>query len=195
MVKKSGRKSGYPIEDIILHRWSPRAMSGEALEKKELMTLFEAARWAPSSGNEQPWRFVYATKGTKYWDEFFGILNKGNQEWCKNSAVLVITLSKTKWEEDNTPNDTHSFDTGAAWENLALQGSSMDLVIHGMEGFDHEKAGQFLKIDDSYKIEMMIAIGKPGKIEVLSPKNQAREKAKDRRHLNEIVFEGRLPIS
>lgn len=188
-----GRVAEHPIAELMLRRWSPRAMSGEAVSEAELMTLFEAARWAPSSGNEQPWRFVYARKGTVYWDEFFSLLGRGNREWCTNAGVLIITLSRKTWEEDDTPNDTHSFDTGAAWENLALHGSILGLVVHGMAGFDYERARELLGVSDAYAIEMMIAIGKRGDSSVLSEKNKAREKPSERKTVDEFAFEGRLP--
>lgn len=191
-MEKTERSSDYKIEPLLLHRWSKRAMSGEEITEKELMTLFEAARWAPSSGNEQPWRFIYARKGTNFWDEFFSLLNKGNQEWCVRASVLVIVFSATQWSDDKSPMRTHSFDTGAAWENLALQAAASDIVVHGMEGFNYDEARKLLHLDASYNIEMMIAIGKAGDKNLLSHRNQAREEAKGRRKLSEIVFEGRI---
>jgi nitroreductase len=181
----------FSIDPLFLRRWSSRAMSGEALSQGELMTLFEAARWAPSSSNEQPWRFVYALRGTRYWEKFFALLDSGNQEWCKNASVLVITLSK-KTDEDGEPNDTHSFDTGAAWENLALQGSISGLVVHGLGGFNYKKARALLKLDDTFTVEMMIAIGKKGKLEDLPERFRSRESPNDRKRLKEFVFEGKI---
>ncbi len=187
-----GRTAAHPIEDFILQRWSSRAMSGESVSEEELMSLFEAASWAPSSGNEQPWRFVYARKGTPYWKDFFDLLKPGNQEWCARAAVLIITISRKTWEEDDSPNQTHSFDTGAAWENLALQGIASNIVVHGMAGFDYEKAHSLLELPEQYAIEMMIALGKPGKGKNLSEKNRAREKLSNRKPLHDFVFEGRF---
>lgn len=169
-------------------------MSGEALSDMELATLFEAGRWAPSSSNEQPWRFVYAKQGTRYWQEFFDLLAEGNKAWCKNAAVLIITLSKKTWDDDGSLNATHSFDTGAAWQNLALQGAALDLVVHGMAGFDYDKARQLLQLPEAYAVEMMIAVGKPGRTEDLPEKYRARETPNERKATKEFVFEGRLPL-
>lgn len=184
------RKSAYPINHLFTDRWSPRSMSGEAISDKELMTLFEAARWAPSSYNNQPWRFLYAKKGTASWDTFFDLLVKFNQSWCKNAAVLVVVISKDTFDLNGKPARTHSFDTGAAWENVAFQGTISGLVVHGMEGFSYKQAKEKLNIPDGYTVEAMIAIGKPGNKEDLSKELQESEKRSDRKPLSEIVFEG-----
>ena len=187
---ETSRKSSYDINPLILNRWSPRSMSGEELNEKEFMPLFEAARWAPSSYNNQHWRFIYAKKDTKYWNSFFNLLVPGNQAWAKNAALLVIAVSKKTFDHNGKPAITHSFDTGAAWENLALEGSKRNLVVHGMEGFDYDKAREFLKLTEEYQVEAMIAIGKPGKKEDLPEQARAMEQPSGRRPLSEIVFEG-----
>lgn len=186
------RISTYPINPLILNRWSPRAMSGEPLTDEELFPLFEAARWAPSSFNAQPWRFLYAKKDSKYWKDFFNFLGEFNQKWCKHAAVLVVIIARTTYEHNNKPSVTHQYDTGAAWENLALEGSSRGLVVHGMEGFDYLKARQDLNIPEDYVVLAMAAIGKLGKREDLLPELQPREIPSDRKPLSEIMFEGRL---
>ncbi len=185
------RKPEYPINKIFLNRWSSRFMSGKLIGKKELMTLFEAAKWAPSSGNNQPWRFVYALKGSKYWPIFLSFLKEGNRKWAKNASALVVTLSKKTWD-DGSYAKTHLFDTGSAWENLALQGSLSGLVIHGMEGIHYSKIRKMLKIPKEYEMAMMIAIGKPGKIFELPEYLQKMEKPNNRKKLKEIVFEGKF---
>ncbi len=182
------RTTEYPINEIFLKRHSPRAMSGEALSKEEIMTLFEAARWAPSSRNFQPWRFIYATRESKEFENFLNFLTESNRVWCKNASMLVVTISK-KTNPDGTEAKTHSFEAGSAWENLALQASEMNIVAHGMGGILPEVIKEKLKLSDDYKIEMMIAIGKPGKIEDLPQKLREREKPSTRKSLEEIVFE------
>ena len=189
---KTIRKSEYNISPMILNRHSTRAMSGESLDEEEFMPLFEAARWAPSSHNNQHWRFIYAKRDTKYWDDFFNILGEWNQVWCKNAALLVIVVSKKTLDINGKPVRTHSFDAGAAWENLALEGSRRKLVVHGMGGFDYEKAKKLLGLGDEYNIEMMVAIGKPGKTENLPKEYHVREQHSERKPLSEIVFEGRM---
>ena len=186
----NNRSTEYNIDDIFLNRYSPRAMSGEPISKSELMTLLEASRWAPSASNIQPWRFLYAIKGTADFDLFLSFLMEGNQVWCKNAGALIIGLSK-KNADDGKPNVTHSFDTGSAWENLALQGATMKLVIHGMAGYNMEPLRKELNIKDEYNIELMIAIGKPGKIEDLPEYLREREVPSQRKNLEEIIFEGK----
>jgi nitroreductase len=186
------RKANYLINDIFLKRHSPRAFSGEAISKEELMTLFEAARWAPSASNRQPWRFIYAMCGTPEFEKFFSFLIDFNKDWAVRASVLIVAISK-KTKSDGTPNVTHSFDAGAAWENFALQASTMGLIAHGMGGFDFDKAKSELVVPDDYSVEMMIAVGKPGKVEDLPESLRERETPNDRKPLEEIVFEGKLP--
>lgn len=193
MIKESKiRKSEYPVNKIFVDRWSPRAMSGKAISKKELMTLFEAAKWAPSSGNNQPWRFVYALNGSEYWQIFLDFLKEGNRKWAVNASALIVTLSKKTWDEDDSYSKTHMFDTGSAWENLALQGSLMGLVVHGMEGINYAKIRKKLKIPKEYGVAMMIAVGKPGKFSELPDYLRKREFPNGRKKLKEIVFEGKF---
>lgn len=186
------RKQEYRVLPLILGRWSPRAMSGEEISDEDLMSLFEAARWAPSSYNNQPWRFIYARKNTPYWDRLFNLLVEFNQSWCKNAAALIVVISGKNFEFNNSPSVTHSFDAGAAWENLALQASSMGLVAHAMQGFDYQKAKEELEIPDDYAVEAMIAIGKMGKKESLPKELQEREIPSDRKPLKDIIMEGRF---
>lgn len=187
---KNTRRAEYPIDHLFLNRWSPRAMSGESLTDDELMPLFEAARWAPSAFNAQQRRFLYAKRNTQNWDVYFDLLSQGNKIWAKNAAVLVVVISRKNFEHNEKPSRTNMYDTGAAWENLALEGSLRGLVVHGMQGFDYEKARTVLKIPDHYEVCAMIAIGKKGKKEDLPENLQEREQPNGRRPLKEIVIEG-----
>jgi nitroreductase len=184
------RKPDHDIEPILFHRWSPRAMSGEEISEQELMTLFEAARWAPSSYNAQPWRFLYARRGTANWDRFFDLMVEFNQSWTKHAAVLMVVVSRKAFEWNDQAAPTHSFDAGAAWQNLALQGSAMGLVVHGMQGFDYDKARLELNVADEFQVEAMIAVGKPGKREDLPEDLQEREQPSDRKPVAEIAIKG-----
>lgn len=191
MIKGSEtRKADYAIEPLLLDRWSPRAMSGEEISREELMRLFEAARWAPSSFNTQQWRALYARRGTEHWQTFFDLLVDGNKAWAKNAAVLVVFISRKLFDHDDEPSITHSYDCGAAWENFALQGFQQGLVVHGMQGFDYERARKELAIPAEFQVEAMAAVGKTGAKELLPEKLQARETPSDRRKLSESVFEG-----
>ena len=187
---ESARKSNYPINPLILNRWSPRSMTGEALNDDDIMSLFEAARWAPSSYNNQPWRFIYAKRNTEHWDRFFNLLAEGNKNWTKNAALLVVVISRKNFEFNEKPAITHQFDAGSAWENLALEASSRGIVAHGMQGFDYEKACVNLGVPHDFEVMAMIAIGKKGPIEILPPEVQEKEKLTDRKPLKEIIMEG-----
>jgi len=188
----NGRKPEYPVGSIFLERHSPRAMSGELVSKEELMSLFEAAKWAPSAYNSQPWRFLYALKDTSEWETFFNLMGDFNKEWTKNAGALIVVISRKNFEHDGNPSITHSFDTGAAWENLALQGTASGLVVHGMSGFDYEKARNDLDVPEGYSVEAMIAVGKPGKEEDLPEQMRAGEKPNGRKDINEIAIEGKF---
>lgn len=189
------RKPEYPIHSLILNRWSPRAMSGESLTDKELMPLFEAAKWAPSSYNAQPWRFIFAKRETSHWKSLFGLLVESNQKWASQAGALVVIASHMIFEHNQKPSQTHSFDTGAAWANLALEGSARDLVIHGLQGFDYDKAKEVCNIPDDFSVEAMIAIGKRGDPNTLSTELKSKETPSSRKPLSEIVFEGTFPKS
>lgn len=158
------RKSEYPILPLFLERWSSRVMSGEPLTHHEIMTLFEAARWAPSSFNEQPWRFIYALRDTPGWKKLFDLLVPANQKWAHTAAVLMVIISSKKFAYDNSPNAVHQFDAGSAWMSLTLQAQSMNLVAHGIAGFDFERARTELKIADNFTVCAMLAVGRPGSL-------------------------------
>jgi nitroreductase len=188
------RKADHPIDKIILDRWSPRAMSGEKISEAELLTLFEAARWAPSSNNNQPWRILYARRDTEHWPVFYDLLADSNKVWTKNAAVLLVMISKNTFD-NGQPARTHSYDTGAAWENLALQGNLKGYVVHGMQGFDYERARTSLNIPEGFTVEAMAAIGIPGNKEDLPEYQQKREFPSDRRKVTETVCEGPFRLS
>ena len=184
------RNSAFKINSIILNRWSPRSMTGEELDNDTLMSLFEAARWAPSSFNNQPWRFIYAKRNTKYWDKIFDLLVESNKVWAKNAGILVVVISNKNFEHNGKFSITHQYDAGAAWENLALEATSRGLIAHGMQGFDYQKARDRLEIPEDFDVMAMIAIGKKGPKENLPPNLQQKENPNDRKPLNEIIMEG-----
>jgi nitroreductase len=184
------RKPDHEISPIFINRWSPRAMTGEEIGREELMRLFEAARWAPSSMNNQPWHFLYAMRNTPHWNKFFGLLSPNNQAWCRNAAALIVAISKTTFDFNNKPARTHSYDTGTAWGYLALQGSLLGLVVHGMQGFNYDQAKEVLQVSDEHQVEAMAAVGRPGKKEDLPLPLQEREFPSGRKKVEEFVFEG-----
>jgi nitroreductase len=184
------RKPAYPINPLILNRCSSRSMTGEELHEQDIMPLFEAARWAPSSFNNQPWRFIYAKRNTGHWDRLFNLLVDANKLWAKNAALLVVVISRKNFEYNEKLARTHQFDAGSAWENLALEASSRGIVAHGMQGFDYENARVDLGIPVDFEVMAMIAIGKKAPKENLPAELQDKEKLSDRKPLKDIIMEG-----
>ncbi|CAG2167266.1 unnamed protein product [Oppiella nova] len=192
-----GRKPDYPIHPLLLSRTSPREMTGEDLSDKVLMTLFEAARWAPSFYNQQPWRFLYAKRNTEHWDKFHDLVWPLNLQWCEPASALVVVVSHRLFfmKGDNTkelPNPTHSFDTGAACMALALEASARDLVVHCMAGFDYEKAYEVFGVDKARdSIDCMIAIGKRPALSDRSTETRIAP----RHPVDRFVFEGGFEVN
>ncbi len=191
-VAKERGGSVSETDDQFISRWSPRAMSGEPVTVPLLEVLFEAARWAPSCFNSQPWRFVYATHGDEYWSSFYELMVDANQAWARKAGALVIVVSRNRYERNDNEAPTHSFDSGAAWMSLALQARKSALVAHGMQGFDYAAARALLDLPDAFTVEAMVAIGHPGEIEDLPERYQAGEAPTDRKPLREIVFHGSM---
>lgn len=184
------RQPEHDIESLIYRRWSARSMSGEPLADEEIQRLFEAARWAPSSFNGQPWRFYYAKRDSRHWQLFFDWLVAFNQGWAKNAGVLIAVTSKKNFEHNGEPNKTHAFDTGAAWQSLAVQGCATGLVVHAMGGFDHDAARRGLGLPDDMDIHAMVAVGRPASPEVLPEDLRDQEQPNQRKTIGEIAFEG-----
>jgi nitroreductase len=199
MTTANSRSSDYPIEAFFLERWSPRAFTGEPIPDADLNTIFEAARWAPSSYNSQPWRFLYARRDTPDFERFLGLLIEFNQSWAKNAAVLVIVLSKKTFtppgKSEAAPTHSHSFDAGAAWGYLALQASRSGYAAHGMTGFDIPRAAVELNVPDDYRVEAAVAIGRIGDKSILPEPLRAREQPNGRDLQSAFVFEGGFPAS
>lgn len=184
------RVADHPIEKIFLKRWSPRAMSGAAVEENAVNSLFEAARWAPSTYNEQEWRFLYAHHETEHWPAFFDLLMEANQTWCEKAGVLVLVLSRTTFTGNGKPNPVHEFDAGLAVQNLLLQAATQGLVSHAMAGFDRAQSKRVLGIPDGFEPHCMIALGHPGDISTLPENYQALEVPSGRKPIGKIAAAG-----
>jgi len=201
MTQANSRTADHPIDPLFLERWSPRAFADAPISERELFTLLEAARWAPSSFNSQPWRFLYARRHTQHWPQFLGLLSEYNQSWAKNAAALVILVSKTtllpRGAEEEVPSYTHSLDAGAAWANLALQATRSGWAAHGMAGFDAPRTAVELGVPADYRVEAAIAIGRPGDKSMLPEPLRAREQPSDRLPMSQLAWEGRFrtPVS
>jgi nitroreductase len=191
------RQPDFPIDPLFLERWSPRAFDGSDVPDEDLMTMFEAARWAPSAFNSQPWRFLYAKRGDADWERFLGLLIPWNQSWAHTASVLVYILSDSlpftdKATGEPAPSTTHSFDAGAAWACLALQASLMGYHAHGMSGIQYERARAELAIPERYTLNAACAIGRIGDPAQLDDKLRARETPSDRKPQSDFVFKGRF---
>ncbi len=192
MTFQNPRQTEHTIEPLFVNRWSPRAFTGEEIPDAVLLAAFEAARWAPSGFNAQPWRFLYAKRATSHWPLFLGLLNERNQSWAKNASALILVLSKTTLVIGGVekPVASHSFDTGAAWANFSLQANLLGWHTHGIGGFDRDKARPALKVPDDIAIEAIVAIGKQGDKSVLSDDLQKIEGPNGRLPLKELISEG-----
>ncbi len=196
MSSQTGRVAERPIEELFLDRWSPRAFTDEAITLDVLDTFFEAARWAPSAFNAQPWRFLYALRGDENWELFTGLLAEFNRVWAHRSAALIFLVSQGHFRVPGSETDTasysHSLDAGAAWGNFALQAARSGWAAHGMTGFDHERAPRALNVREGDRVEVAISVGRKGSPSLLPEKLQAREKPSDRLPLAQIRRAGPL---
>ncbi len=199
MTDANQRHSDHPIDPVFLQRWSPRAFTGEAIPEAELMTMLEAARWAPSSYNSQPWRFIYALRETPEFEKIFGLLGSFNQAWCKNASVLAVLVSSSTMlppgAEKPVPSHSHSMDSGSAWAYLALQATKLGWQAHGMVGFDMDRAFAELNVPQGFRVEQAIASGRQGDKSTLPEQMAARESPSNRLPLEQIIIHGSFPAS
>jgi nitroreductase len=193
------RTPDHPIDTQFTARWSPRAFTGEAIDETTLLGFLEAARWAPSGFNAQPWRFIYARAGTPAWAPLFDTLLPFNQVWAQRASALVLVLSAKQTvppgKSELQDNPTHEFDAGAAWGYLALQVSLSGWAAHGIGGFDRAKARATYGVPDGFDLHAAVAIGRRGDKSQLPEALQAREAPSPRRPLAELAAEGRFPAS
>ena len=179
----------YPIHDVLRQRWSPRAFDDRSIEPEKLRSLFEAARWAPSSNNQQPWRFLVATKENKAeYDRLFNCLMEGNQTWAHRAPVLLLSVAELQFE-DGSQNRHALHNTGMAAENLVIQATVLGLAAHQMAGFRIDQARADCQIPDGYEPVAMIAIGYPGDPALLSDRLRVREvQPRSRKPVKEFVY-------
>ncbi|RXT07896.1 nitroreductase family protein [Ammoniphilus sp. CFH 90114] len=186
-VVEKFRQPTYDINPIFLNRWSPRSFLEKDVPEDVLLSLFEAARWAPSAFNLQPWRFILArTKEDR--EKFYTFIGEFNRTWCENAPVLALIVSQNT--TDKGKNKSHSFDAGSAWGYLSLEAVNKGLITHPMTGFDFDQAREVLNVPEEYSIEALIAIGYQGENNSLPENLQQREQPSPRRELRESLFEG-----
>jgi nitroreductase len=183
----------FPVHDLIRDRWSPRAFAAKPIEPGVLASLFEAARWAPSSSNEQPWAYLVATKDDpENFAKTLSVLVEFNASWAKEAGALALAVSSLKFRANGTPNRNAFYDTGAASALLSVEATYRGLAVHQMAGFDPAKAKQVFGIPEDWEPIAAIAIGYPGDPGALSEKLRDREVApRTRKPLSEFVMSGR----
>lgn len=189
---KQSHPVDHPVHEFIQKRWSPRAFSNAPLPEETVLSLFEAARWAASCNNEQPWRFIYATKDDpERHARLFECLADGNRPWAKSAPLIVLTLVKTRFTAGGKPNPWALHDLGLAIGNLTTQASAMDLYVHNMAGFSVDKAKQSFALPEDLQPVTMIAIGRLGNAETLPDSLKQRELAAQvRKPLPEMILNG-----
>jgi nitroreductase len=197
-VKTSPRMADYPVEDFFVERWSPRAFTPETISEEELLGLLEAARWAPSGLNAQPWRFVYSFRGDAHFDALIATLWEGNRVWAQHASALVAITTKTTLippgSDAEVPNPGHVFDAGTAWGYLALQAHLKGWATHAMGGIDPAKVAETVKMPDGYAVQIVVAIGKRAGAGQLAEPLRARENPSPRRALGDLAFHGTFPL-
>lgn len=183
------RKADYPINPLFLNRWSPRSYSDRIVSEQDLLTVLEAARWTPSAGNRQPWRFIIA-KTEEQLQTLRELVQPSHRPWT-DKAPAIIVLASYKLKPEGGSNPYHALDTGAAWQSIALQASLLGLSTRAIANFDNEKARQVLNVPEDYDLHLFIPIGYRGEIGDLHEDFRDREKPNDRRPLNEFIIEGK----
>jgi nitroreductase len=184
--------TGHPVHDLIRDRWSPRAFADQPVDHKVLASLFEAARWAPSSYNAQPWNYLVATKDNpQEFSKMLGVLVEFNANWAQNAPVLALAVSHLNFKHNGAPNRNAFYDTGAASVLLALEATARGLVVHQMAGFDPVAAKREYDIPQDYEAIAALAIGYPGDPQSLPHQLREGETApRTRRPLSEFVMSG-----
>jgi len=183
-----------PIHDIIANRWSPRAYDADkAVSQDQILSLLEAARWAPSCFGDEPWRFIVwdKNKDAAAWQKALDCIVPGNQTWAKDAPVFVLVCADTQFSHNQKPNRWGGYDTGAAAVSMSLQATSLGLITHQMGGFDGDKTRAAFGIPEQYDMMSMIAVGYAADIDSLDDEQKERALApRKRRALGELFFDG-----
>ncbi|MCE5346622.1 MAG: nitroreductase family protein [Bacteroidales bacterium] len=182
------------VLEIIQERWSPYSLSSTPVEEYKIKAMLEAAGYAPSCFNEQPWMFVYSTQqNKKVFDDYLGFMDDSNRVWAQNAYAIIISMARTKFSDSGTPNRFAIYDTGMAVSNLLHQALSMDVYVHQMGGFSVEKVKEYFKLNDDVVPLTMIAVGYMGEGLSLAPELLKRdENRRPRKSVNEFAFKESL---
>lgn len=175
-----------PVLEVIQKRRSRRAYADKMVEPEKIHSLFEAARWAPSSLNEQPWFYVYATRDQDLWNKIFESLKEGNKVWARNAPLLIASFARKNFIRFDSPNPSAKYDVGAANAFLSLQAAHLGLNVHQMAGFDEKNIVNSLGVPDRYEPVIVMAIGYPGDVGSLPENLKAREMAPRERYVEGV---------
>ncbi len=183
-----------PLHPHLIHRWSPRAFSPQKVSVEQLTSIFEAARWSPSSSNEQPWRFVVGCKGDETYERIFSTLVEFNQLWAGTAPVLFLAIAKkTSNKNPEVENRSARYDLGQSLAYLTFQAMEEGLFVHQMAGFDTQKAAELFHVPSDHEVVTVSAVGYEGDPEVLHPNLKESELApRERKPLSELVFSTRF---
>jgi nitroreductase len=177
-----------PLLETIQIRRSKRAYSDKPIEPEKIQSIFEAARWAPSSSNEQPWVYIYATKDQpELWGKLFDALVEGNKIWAERAPLLIMSLIRKNFVRNEKPNASAKYDLGAANAFLALQATHLGLNVHQMGGFDRQRAAENLNVPDTHEVAVMIAVGYSGDPDML-PQNLKEREISPRERYRQSAF-------
>ena len=191
-MKGKETPNDYPIEEFIKNRWSPMVFSEKKINRETILSLFEAARWAPSCFNEQPWSFIFAEKENhQAFNEMLECLSEPNRVWAQSANLLILTVAKLHFDHNGKANRHALYDTGAATMNLVLQATAMGLYVHQMAGFSIEKARERYQIPDSHQPVSAVAIGYIGDPASLPEKLRNRHNAsRKRKSVSDFIHTG-----
>jgi nitroreductase len=181
------RKAKYNIQPFFLNRWSPRAFSNEPIHYKDIMAIIEAAHWAPSCFNEQPWRFIIADNKEKL-EQFHSFITEKNMRWVINAPVIIAVLSKRTFDYNGKDNPWSSFDAGTAWGYMTIEALHRGLYTHAMGGFSKTKAREILQLPDEIDIITVVAVGKMGNKERLVDELKEQEKPSVRKEIESLII-------
>jgi len=190
MSLKKTAETQFPVHELISERWSPRAFSGRPVEAEKLLSILEAARWAASSANEQPWAFLVATSDDpKNYEAVAAVLVDSNRAWAQRAPVLILVFAHTQFSKNGNPNQYAFHDVGQAVANLSLQATAVGLTVHQMGGFKADEAREKFNVPADWQPVSVIALGYPGEPESLAENLREREIAqRQRKPLDTFVF-------
>lgn len=187
MTPINSRKSEFQVQNFFINRWSPKSFSVEPINEQDLWAILEAAHWAPSCFNEQPWRF-YVAKSDEMKANFVAFLAEGNRNWAQNAPVLVAIVSKLTFSRNDKPNRWNAFDSGTAWGYMTMEAYQRGYVTHAMGGFNKEQAKNVLCLTEDYQVQAIVAVGKYAIQDSIPEEERKQETISTRKPTSEVTF-------